>query len=436
MRVSIARYCLDLMSNLNVFLIALALVTGAVASFAIFRGLRASRRRVTADTDFSPRARAKDAPPSQVLGRLDRRSWVNSESSEDAAPLGADEKAKKEPKDKQQEIEVDSVLDRAPLIPQARVSEPTGGVVAFSSDPKEDADLWAEIKNAKQDAKSQEIETIDKSEEDSMDMRLVRDPVGKEELIATSNSPGLIPSRADLSVDWCEDYVEIEAGLGVVCAKSNSYDDPVFKSAQDLLRQEYGLFLMNKGKSVQAKECAFVLAARLSDLGDNAKIQDAYAMGVPVVLAEDVLSCEYGNPVKAFLSKGCLEKYQALRKKFEDNWQLVSLTVESEMKYFLTQSNADGKLAVIEAAEEYLDQVIGAKLELGSSVPQKIAVDMVVVPTLKSTSTKYAQVLKRKQPPLVVKTADLESVKLGDQVPAWRWRGGAYFQYPPLDRKF
>ena len=43
--------------------------------------------------------------------------------------------------------------------------------------------------------------------------------------------------------------------------------------------------------------------------------------------------------------------------------------------------------------------------------------------------------IEREQPVLVVKAADLKGVSLGDSIPAWRWRGGEYFQYPVLERK-
>ena len=36
---------------------------------------------------------------------------------------------------------------------------------------------------------------------------------------------------------------------------------------------------------------------------------------------------------------------------------------------------------------------------------------------------------------LVVKAEDIRNAAVGDQVPAWRWHGGAYFQYPALERK-
>lgn len=425
------------MSSLSVVLVVLAVVTGAFASFAIFRGLRALRRRLTADTDFAPKARAKVAPPSRVFDRLDKNSWSESESFRDAALLGADETAKQETKDIEREVKVDSDSEPASLTTPIRASEPMDGSVPVSSESKADADVPVGITEAKQEAKPKDMAGLDQPEVNSLDKQSERCHWDRQEFITSSNFPESIDPSSDHPVDWCEDYVEIEAGLGVVCAKSNSYVDSGFKSAQDVLRHEHGLFLIHKGKSVQSKECSFVLAARLSDLSDNVKIQDAYAIGIPVVLAKDVLKCEYGNPVKSFLARGRLEEYQDLRRKFEANWELVSLVLDSEIKYFLTHSSAGGQLKVIEAAEEYLGRMIGPAIELkGSGVPKKKEVDMVVVPTLKTTSKKYDDVLGRTEPPLVVKVSDLKGVQLGDQVPAWRWRGGAYFQYPPIERPF
>ncbi|EAU73158.1 hypothetical protein [Synechococcus sp. RS9916] len=57
------------------------------------------------------------------------------------------------------------------------------------------------------------------------------------------------------------------------------------------------------------------------------------------------------------------------------------------------------------------------------------------MPTLRTSSRKYLQVIEREQPVMVVKVADLKGVSLGDSIPAWRWRGGEYFQYPVLERK-
>ena len=47
---------------------------------------------------------------------------------------------------------------------------------------------------------------------------------------------------------------------------------------------------------------------------------------------------------------------------------------------------------------------------------------------------KYLQVIERQRPVMVVKAEDIRHAALGDQVPAWRWHGGSYFQYPALER--
>ena len=84
---------------------------------------------------------------------------------------------------------------------------------------------------------------------------------------------------------------------------------------------------------------------------------------------------------------------------------------------------------------QQLADLIGPRLALKAEVPAEQRVDMVVVPTLRTSSRKYLQVIEREQPVLVVKAADLKGVSLGDSIPAWRWRGGEYFQYPVLERK-
>ena len=103
------------------------------------------------------------------------------------------------------------------------------------------------------------------------------------------------------------------------------------------------------------------------------------------------------------------------------------------MRYFLTHSNAGCSLLTEEG--NHLNAVIGPRLSLKGEVPEDQSVDMVVVPTLRTTSRKYLQVIERQRPVLVVKAKDIRNASLGDQVPAWRWHGGPYFQYPVLGRK-
>ena len=145
------------------------------------------------------------------------------------------------------------------------------------------------------------------------------------------------------------------------------------------------------------------------------------------------LAAQHPVRVRAYLAPDRAADYHKTRGAFQAHWSKDTLRLSAGMRYFLTHSNAGCSLLTEEG--DHLNAVIGPRLTLKGEVPEDQDVDMVVVPTLRTTSRKYLQVIERKQPVLVVKAEDIRHAALGDQVPAWRWQGGAYFQYPSLDRK-
>lgn len=234
---------------------------------------------------------------------------------------------------------------------------------------------------------------------------------------------------------WVEGAIEIEPGLGVACAKANHYKDQLFIQAQTHLKKDLNLFLISKDDRdvVLRKECGLLLASRLADLETNGKIQDAYALGVPVLLAEDVGDCAIGDMLKVHFSPAQLQEYQRIRSAFEAQWELVPYQLKGNDKYFLTHSDAGYKL--LNGLEVYLEQALGPRQEIKSqSVSKKVELDFVVVPTLRTTSSKFLSVLARETPVLAIRSPDLEGRGIGDEVPAWRWKGGEFFMYPPMKR--
>ena len=176
-----------------------------------------------------------------------------------------------------------------------------------------------------------------------------------------------------------------------------------------------------------------MLVSDLADLETNERIQQAHHFGVPVVLVGDLLAAQHPDRVRAYFAPQRAAEYRQTRGAFQAHWTQTSLEISAGMRYFLTHSNAGCSLLTQEG--EYLNGLIGPRLTLKGEVPEDQEVDMVVVPTLRTTSKKYLQVIERQRPVLVVKAEDIRNAALGDEVPAWRWQGGAYFQYPALQRK-
>ena len=234
---------------------------------------------------------------------------------------------------------------------------------------------------------------------------------------------------------WVLELIDLEPGQGVLCARTSRDKCPDFEAARSRITEEFGLFSLGKINvdAVRKKECMVMLVSDLADLETNERMQQAHHFGVPVVLVADLLAAQHPDRVRAYLAPDRAADYRKTRGAFQAHWSRDTLQLSAGMRYFLTHSNAGCSLLTEEG--DHLNAVIGPRLTLKGEVPEDQDVDMVVVPTLRTTSRKYLQVIERKQPVLVVKAKDIRHAALGDQVPAWRWHGGAYFQYPSLDRK-
>ena len=273
---------------------------------------------------------------------------------------------------------------------------------------------------------------------------VVAEPVAAEPVVAEPvvSEPAVAPEpepEAELEPEvagpWVMERVDLEPGQGFICARDGNDKNLRFVDARTRLTEQFGLFQVGKtnADAVRKKEVMLMLVVDLNELATNARIQEAHALGLPVVLMDDLLATEAGEPVKGYLSPEHAPAYRQARGSFQQHWQQTSVQLQPGMEYFLTHSNAGCSLLSEEGQQ--LADLIGPRLALKAEVPAEQRVDMVVVPTLRTSSRKYLQVIEREQPVLVVKAADLKGVSLGDSIPAWRWRGGEYFQYPVLERK-
>jgi len=234
---------------------------------------------------------------------------------------------------------------------------------------------------------------------------------------------------------WVMELIDLEPGQGVLCARTSRDKCADFEAARSRITEEFGLFSLGKINvdAVRKKECMVMLVSDLADLETNERIQQAHHYGVPVVLVADLQAAKHPDGVRAYLAPDRAADYRQTKGAFQAHWSKSSLQLAAGMRYFLTHSNAGCCLLTEEG--NHLNSVIGPRLTLKGEVPEDQDVDMVVVPTLLTTSKKYLQVIERQRPVLVVKAEDIRNAALGDQVPAWRWHGGAYFQYPALERK-
>ena len=240
---------------------------------------------------------------------------------------------------------------------------------------------------------------------------------------------------ASVEGPWGMELIDLEPGQGVLCARTSREKCADFEAARSRITEEFGLFSLGKINvdAVRKKECMVMLVSELADLESNERMQQAHHFGVPVVLVRDLLAAQHPDRVRAYFSPERAVDYRRTRGAFQAHWTESSLELSAGMRYFLTHSNAGCSLLTEEG--DYLNGLIGPRLSLKGEVPEDQEVDMVVVPTLRTTSKKYLQVIERRRPVLVVKAKDLRNAALGDRVPAWRWQGGAYFQYPALERK-
>ena len=243
------------------------------------------------------------------------------------------------------------------------------------------------------------------------------------------------PVGEPIAGPWVLELIDLEPGQGVLFARTSRDKCADFEAARSRITEDFGLFSLGKINvdAVRKKECMVMLVSDLADLETNERIQQAHRYGVPVVLVADLLAARHCDRVRAYLSPDRAADYRQARGAFQAHWSKSSLQLAAGMRYFLTHSNAGCSLLKEEG--NHLNAVIGPRLSLKGEVPEDQSVDMVVVPTLRTTSRKYLQVIERRRPVLVVKAEDIRNAALGDQVPAWRWHGGAYFQYPVLERK-
>jgi len=250
--------------------------------------------------------------------------------------------------------------------------------------------------------------------------------------IAKVEQPPVVEQSAG---PWVLELIDLEPGQGVLFARTSRDKCADFEAARSRITEDFGLFSLGKINvdAVRKKECMVMLVSDLADLETNERIQQAHRYGVPVVLVADLLAARHRDRVRAYLSPDRAADYRQARGAFQAHWSKSSLQLTAGMRYFLTHSNAGCSLLTEEG--NHLNAVIGPRLSLKGQVPEDQSVDMVVVPTLRTTSRKYLQVIERQRPVLVVKAKDIRNAALGDQVPAWRWHGGAYFQYPVLERK-
>ena len=258
------------------------------------------------------------------------------------------------------------------------------------------------------------------------------EPVAAEPVVA---QPAVEPElELEAAGPWVMERVDLEPGQGFICARDGNDKNLRFVEARTRLAEQFGLFQVGKtnADAVRKKEVMLMLVVDLNELATNTRIQEAHALGLPVVLMDDLLATEAGEPVKGYLSPEHAPAYRQARGSFQQHWQQTSVQLQPGMEYFLTHSNAGCSLLSEEGQQ--LADLIGPRLALKAEVPAEQRVDMVVVPTLRTSSRKYLQVIEREQPVLVVKATDLKGVSLGDSIPAWRWRGGEYFQYPVLER--
>ena len=243
------------------------------------------------------------------------------------------------------------------------------------------------------------------------------------------------PVGEPIAGPWVLELIDLEPGQGVLFARTSRDKCADFEAARSRITEDFGLFSLGKINvdAVRKKECMVMLVSDLADLETNERIQQAHRYGVPVVLVADLLAARHRDRVRAYLAPDRAADYRQARGAFQAHWSKSSLQLTAGMRYFLTHSNAGCSLLTEEG--NHLNAVIGPRLSLKGEVPEDQSVDMVVVPTLRTTSRKYLQVIERQRPVLVVKAKDIRNASLGDQVPAWRWHGGPYFQYPVLERK-
>ena len=181
------------------------------------------------------------------------------------------------------------------------------------------------------------------------------DPVALEQVVTPEPEP-----EPETSGAWVMERVDLEPGQGFICARDGNDKNLRFVEARTRLTEQFGLFQVGKtnADAVRKKEVMLMLVVDLNELTTNARIQEAHALGLPVVLMDDLLATEAGEPLKGYLSPQHAPAYRQARGAFQQHWQQTSLELQPGMEYFLTHSNAGCSL-LSEEGQQLADQVRG-----------------------------------------------------------------------------
>ena len=163
------------------------------------------------------------------------------------------------------------------------------------------------------------------------------EPLAVEPVVAPEPEP-----EPETSGPWVMERVDLEPGQGFICARDGNDKNLRFVEARTRLTEQFGLFQVGKtnADAVRKKEVMLMLVVDLHELATNARIQEAHALGLPVVLMDDLLATEAGEPLKGYLSPQHAPAYRQARGAFQQHWQQTSVELQPGMEYFLTHSNA------------------------------------------------------------------------------------------------
>ena len=130
---------------------------------------------------------------------------------------------------------------------------------------------------------------------------VVAEPVAAQPAVASEPEAELEPEAAG---PWVMERVDLEPGQGFICARDGNDKNLRFVDARTRLAEQFGLFQVGKtnADAVRKKEVMLMLVVDLNELATNARIQEAHALGLPVVLMDDLLATDAGEPVKGYLS--------------------------------------------------------------------------------------------------------------------------------------
>ena len=175
---------------------------------------------------------------------------------------------------------------------------------------------------------------------------VVAEPVAANPVVAQPAVASEPEPEAELEPEaagpWVMERVDLEPGQGFICARDGNDKNLRFVDARTRLAEQFGLFQVGKtnADAVRKKEVMLMLVVDLNELATNARIQEAHALGLPVVLMDDLLATDAGEPVKGYLSPEHAPVYRQARGSFQQHWQQTSVQLQPGMEYFLTHSNA------------------------------------------------------------------------------------------------